>query len=136
MARYLAERTTPMLAVHGVLSPVAPTVVETRVELQLTVDDVEHTSSVEQEVRTRIEGLLDPASGGLDGTGWPLGATPTDTDIAAALDGVAHLFEIRDVRVVERETGARLTALSRGHLAVLAKDGFRFQFEVPKEVTA
>src|SRR5205085_1480825 len=83
LLRYLAARTSPMLAAQGAVIIVEPRLIEIRVRLTLTIISIEHSGEVARDAKQRIVDLLDPARGGLDQTGWRLGELPTDTDIAA-----------------------------------------------------
>src|SRR5262249_18813722 len=119
---YLLTRVSPMLAVEGALEIVRPDEVEIRIDLTLAVDAIESSGSVANDATTAMANLLDPATGGLDQAGWPLGGVPTDTDIAAALIGIKHLESIETI-AVSRTDGQPLTILAATEIVRLAKNG-------------
>jgi predicted phage baseplate assembly protein len=138
LAEFLGERTVPMFAAHGAIVIDPPEPVYVRVDVTLAIERIEHSAGVAPEVTRRIAALLDAKSGGLDRTGWPLGETPTDTDVAAVLDDLTDLEEIRLVRILDAETDAPVAGLTRHQLATLAAEGvtFRFQLVDNEEVLA
>jgi hypothetical protein len=136
---YLSRLCPPELTAPGVLTIVQPTLVPVRVSLTLAVDSASATGSVAEGASRRVAALLDPAAGGLDGLGWPLGAIPVDTDVAAALDGVAHLEDVAGVTLQsvtpEGASAPMPTALGARDLVVLAPDGLSIDFTItPVEV--
>ncbi|MBN1643168.1 MAG: putative baseplate assembly protein [Anaerolineae bacterium] len=54
---------------------------------------------VESAVSARLEALLNPFVGGLDGTGWPFGRDLYLSDLYAAIQGVEGVEYIRDLRM-------------------------------------
>ena len=68
-----------------------PRLVRARLSVEVEVDDVDNSGSVSTEIAGAVEGLLDQTTGALDGLGWRLGETPSETDFAAAVAGLAHV---------------------------------------------
>jgi hypothetical protein len=133
LSRYLAARTSPMLAAEGAVTIVEPRLVEVRVSLMLTIDSIEHSGEVARDAKQQITDLLDPTSGRLDKTGWRLGDLPTDADIAAKLDGADHLEEINRVEIVTAIDGKALVALQPVDLVTLAPEGINVRFATSNE---
>jgi hypothetical protein len=129
---YLAERTSPMLAARGAITIVDPNLVEIRVNLTLTINSIDQSGTVAGDAKARVIALLDAANGGEDHAGWQLGEVPTDTDISAALDGIADLEEVDDVKIT-RADDTPLAALGPADLVVLAPEGIRFDFQTSDE---
>jgi len=118
----LLECASPALAVSGVLLVQAPDLVEVTVRVTATVPDLSLGADVAREVITRIKALLDPASGGFDGTGWRLGDMLFDTEVAAALDGTPNLEDF----AVDISLAADAAApLKVNQLLVLSNNGVR-----------
>lgn len=91
LRNHLLERASPMLATAGALKIVPSDLIPIRVLLQLTITAVEFSGAAAKDAADRIQRLLDPAIGGHDETGWPLGQVPEETDIAATLAGTEHV---------------------------------------------
>jgi hypothetical protein len=128
--RYLAERTTPMLAAPNAIDVRGPVVVDLRIALALTIDAVENSGAVAAEAQRRVAALLDPADGGVDEAGWRLGDVPGEADIAAVLADVPHLEEIRSIEVRVASTGDAATAVARDAIVRLADNGVTTAFAV------
>jgi predicted phage baseplate assembly protein len=128
--RYLAERTTPMLAAQGAIDVRGPVVVDVRIALALTIDAVENSGAVAAEAQQRVAALLDPADGGIDKAGWRLGDVPAEADIAAVLADIPHLEEVREINVTIAATGALATAIAGDAIARLADNGVTTAFAV------
>jgi hypothetical protein len=124
LRRHLLERAAPPLARPGALQLVAPELIPLRVRLQLTIDAIEHSGSVAAAASAALQQLLDPALGGLDGRGWPVGEVPSDADLAAVLIGLPHLESIDDCRLVQVEDEAPIgRTLGPSQLLHLIDDG-------------
>jgi predicted phage baseplate assembly protein len=128
----LLDRSSPMMSVPGALVIAPPRPVAARLELALTVDAVKFSGAVSRDALSRINELIDPGSGGHDGTGWQLGDVPTDTDIAAALADVDHLQGIDRVSLYQINDDGSETpfpaALRADQLFRLAPDGVSIEF--------
>ena len=103
---------------------------------ELNVATLELAGGVAERAQQALRQRLDPASGGDDRLGWPLGAAPDAAEIAAtlldtpALDGIEHLTLIELVAAgVEAPWPA---TLNPDELAVLADDGFDFKYLLPR----
>src|SRR5262249_28289305 len=91
LRRGLIASAAPALAADGALDVVPPVQVPLRISAAVTVARIEASGVVAKEVVQRILELLDPAVGGFDGSGWPFGQLPGETDIAAAISGTSDL---------------------------------------------
>ncbi|MDB5693692.1 MAG: hypothetical protein JWO81_2755, partial [Alphaproteobacteria bacterium] len=78
---------------------VPPTLLPVAVELLLDPDDPDAFPELATEARAALAALLDPASGGLDGTGWRMGAVPAEEELSAALDSVASRANISGLAI-------------------------------------
>lgn len=130
LRRYLAARTTPMLASPNAIEVREPEVIEVRFIFELTIDAVESSGAVAADAERRITALLDPAIGGIDETGWKLGEIPGDAEVAAALSTVPHLEEIRKIQVIDASTGATVSTVPRDAIVTLAENGVTAVFAV------
>jgi hypothetical protein len=92
LTSYLKARATPGLG--AALNVVAPRLVTTRIQIQGNIATFDDAAQVGSDVESALEGLFDPQTGGVDGTGWPLGRAPTIDDIVAALGDVENLTAI------------------------------------------
>ncbi|MGY4404079.1 hypothetical protein [Bradyrhizobium sp. USDA 3315] len=99
LAAYLRERTPPEFSVPGALIVDKPVIVEGRISLRLIVSDLALGGSVTAEAIKRVLSLLDPAIGGLDSSGWPLGMIPDEADIAARLSGIENLVDVEKIEI-------------------------------------
>ena len=118
------------------LEIVAPKPRRLRVRAELNVATLELAGGVAERAQQALRQRLDPASGGDDRLGWPLGAAPDAAEVAAtlidtpALDGIEHLTLIELVAAgVEAPWPA---TLNPDELAVLADDGFDFKYLLPR----
>jgi hypothetical protein len=102
---YLADRSSPSMAAPNAIAIVQPRLVKTRIDLTLTVRSIEFSGAVDLEATQHIVALLDPATGGLDGHGWPLGLQPAEADIAAALTGIPNLEAIESIKITPAYNG-------------------------------
>jgi hypothetical protein len=130
---YLLSVAPPMLAATGVLTVSGPREVSIHIDLTVIVDVIESSGPVSAAAQTALTGLLDPASGGHDGLGWPIGAAPSDTDIAAALDDIDHLEGIESPSIT-RADGTALGTLAATDLVRLATDGLTLNVVLPDTV--
>jgi hypothetical protein len=125
---YLRQRVVPDLAGAGRIVAQSVQLVHARVDVNVVVDDLRNAGRVSDGCVERIKTLLDPAAGGWDGVGWPLGAVPTEADIAGRLDGLEHVEELGDIQIVRVEDGtesALPAALRAQQLVALLPDGVR-----------
>ncbi len=137
LLRHLIQRASPTLAERGAVTIVPPQVVSIQLRLRLTISAIEHSGSVKAEVEKRIRALFDPATGGVEGTGWSLGATPSETDIAAAIIGatpIQGLDEIDEIRFWMVGTDGALEPMPQSQrpneLTQLATNGVTVEFEL------
>jgi hypothetical protein len=73
----------------GGLVAVGPRLMPMRVEVTIEPDATSQFADLAREAKLALAGYFDPGSGGLDGTGWPIGLLPRADDIAAALDDLS-----------------------------------------------
>jgi hypothetical protein len=99
LARLIIERAPPALSVPGALTIEAPRIVAGAMALELTVSDLANAGAVAKEAIRRVGALLDPATGGIEGYGWPLGAVPDEADVAECLIGIAELVDVANVQI-------------------------------------
>ena len=66
-------------------------------------------------------GLFDTASGGVDGQGWRLGTTITQTDIAAVVTDIADVDEVDPITIRRQDGGTG--PIGPRQLAVLPESG-------------
>ena len=71
------------------LSLVPPRLLPLRVQLALDPDDPDRFVEMADAAEAALIDLFDPATGGFDRQGWPIGRLPTRSDIAAALEAVS-----------------------------------------------
>jgi hypothetical protein len=137
---FLLGRAPPALAADGALAIVGPKLLLLNVSLQLVIDRIEHSGAVSAEAERRVRALLDPASGGLDQTGWPLGRAPSQDEIVAQLVDMRHLAEVGDVSLHAVSPDGELAEvpdrLAPGQLAQVTADGVRCDLRLPEsEIT-
>jgi hypothetical protein len=133
LRRLLLDAAPPSLAALSALRIEGPAVRRLRVELDLRVARLDHAGAVSREVKKRLTGLFDPATGGIEKDGWPLGENPTEGDIALALIDTPHLDSLGGVGLGEdrgegRE-GSWPETIKSNELVMLADDPVRLQFE-------
>ncbi|MBS0436201.1 MAG: hypothetical protein JSR75_15155 [Proteobacteria bacterium] len=101
LRRKLQAAASPLIAEHGRLVVEGAQLRRLRLKLKLVVADLDNTGAVANTVKHALAGFFDSASGGVDGTGWPLGAAPGDDDIAfalgetPALEGIEHIERLQ-----------------------------------------
>jgi hypothetical protein len=138
LTRMLLEMASPELNLPGSLQIDAPSLRTIRVDLALGVLGLEHVGGVEEAVKSRIAALFDPAAGGIDGSGWPLGAAPRGDDIAVVLQDTANLESISSVsfRAIadDRTEQAFDGVVQPDELIALAQEPVRFDFQVIEAV--
>jgi hypothetical protein len=132
LRRLLLDAAPPLLAALNALRIEGPVVRRLRTDLDLRVSTLDHAGAVAQEVKKRLIGLFDPATGGADKDGWALGENPTEGDIALALIDTPRLDSIagaslREYRRDGRE-GAWPDTIKANELVMLAADPVRIHF--------
>lgn len=124
---------SPLLGPRKALRIDGPTLRPLRVDLQLGVDRLDDAGAVGQAARSALAALFDPATGGVEGSGWPLGVAPAEADVAYALADVPRLASILTIGLHALDAdGAEQpwpAALGRAELPWLARDGIRIAFE-------
>ncbi|HLK48651.1 MAG TPA: hypothetical protein VKT49_10985 [Bryobacteraceae bacterium] len=125
----LARCTSPALAAPAAIVKLPPRLVQVQVALTLAIQSIDSSGSVGRETTRRLLALVDPATGGLDRLGWPLGTLPTETDISAALDGVPSLESIESVTLAATFGGAAVQTPRPEDLPVITAEDITIQFQ-------
>jgi hypothetical protein len=122
----LAGVTLPRLAARGGLTVDPPVLRPLALTAALTVESLDVGGTVDAAARSALEQLLDPATGGVDGGGWPLGTMPGEADVMAVLVGIDGLFGVTSLVFSDVDAGGVLhtppRAFAADELAVLAPD--------------
>ena len=99
----------------------------------LRVESLDQAGQLSSSVKKKLAEFFDTATGGLDKDGWPLGANPTEEDIALAISDAPYLESIENVVLHEiTEDGKELPSLEElgaREIVTLADDPVRIQFE-------
>ncbi len=105
-----------------------------RVRAELRVASLDVAGAVAEAVKRALQRHLDPATGGDDGLGWPLGASPDARDLAATLIDTPALDGIETLTLLEiTASGGQApwpATLNADELAVLADDGLEFSYRL------
>jgi hypothetical protein len=103
-----------------------------RVELNLCVETLDHAGAVAETVKRRLAMYFNAATGGADQSGWPLGAEPTEDDIALALLDTPYLESIGDIARYQVTDDGRIRPwfgqMKADEIALLAKDPVKINF--------
>lgn len=99
LRRLLLTSALPAMAAEDALTIASPRARALRIALRLSVADLADAGRVANASRRALAGFFDAAGGGVDGRGWPLGALPSEDDVAYALDGIDALESIDDIRL-------------------------------------
>jgi hypothetical protein len=122
----LASVTLPRLAARGGLAVDPPVLRPLALTAALTVESLDVGGTVDAAARSALEKLLDPATGGVDDGGWPLGRMPGEADVMAVLVGIDSLVGVTSLVFSDVDaTGALHTpprVFGADELAVLAPD--------------
>ncbi len=122
----LASVTLPRLAARGGLAVDPPVLRPLALTAALTVESLDVGGTVDAAARAALEQLLDPATGGVDGRGWPLGTMPGGADVMAVLVGIDGLVGVTSLVFSDVDATGGLHAPPRvfaaDELAVLAPD--------------
>lgn len=139
LQRLLQAAASPLLGGHDAVTIAAPRVRRLRLKLALRVASLEDAGRVGGDARQSVVRLFDTATGGVSGSGWPLGAAPTEEDVAFALGSAHDLAGIDEIEMVGIDKqGNELpwrAALRPDELVMLADDALRIRFE-PLELPA
>jgi hypothetical protein len=114
----LLSRADPALARPRALQAIGPNIVDARLDLKLLIDAGGPGAAIAQQAVERVTALLDPATGGLDASGWRFGTLPSGTELAASLDGISGLIALESSGL--RTAGAPGVAPER--IATLGRD--------------
>jgi hypothetical protein len=140
MLSYLVGLATPSLGARDRIAIDGPTAIVVRISLALAITAIERSGTVGREIAKRLAALLDPATGGLDGAGWPLGARLEPYEVSAALDGVPDLETILRMDIARQNDDRSVTPLDArlgpADLLVLGPDSLEFEFAVAETEAA
>lgn len=134
LRRTLLAVAAPQMAIGRALRITGPALRRLRVKLTLRVASLAGSGQLANYTKGALSAFFDPASGGLEREGWPLGATPLEDDIALALLDAPQLEGIERVSFEEiTPDGAAAPwreAVRRHQLVMLAEDGLRIEFVI------
>lgn len=133
LRRLLLDAAPASFGAPGAFQIAGPGVRRLRLDLMLRIERLDSAGAVGRDVKKRLAAFFDTATGGVDTRGWPLGANPSEEDIALALLDVPQLESIVDVKRREQVTGVGErpwpASLKPTEIVVLADDPVRIQFE-------
>jgi hypothetical protein len=122
----LATAALPRLSRRGGISIEPPQLRPLAITAELTVTSLDIGGTVEEAARGAIEALLDPATGGLDGAGWPLGILPGEPELMAVLVDTDGLVGVDRIDIADIGATGALESPPRvaqpDELATLAAD--------------
>lgn len=111
-----------------------PTIRRLHVSLTLRVASLAGSGALAKHAKRSLARFFDPAQGGLEREGWPIGATPAEDDIALALldaPGLEGIDQIAFSEIDDDGVAAPWQARMRAdQLAVLAPDPVRIAFVI------
>jgi len=92
-----------------------PQYVPVAVAAQVRVKKSNDQQQVTADVERRLYQFINPVCGGVDGHGWPFGRSLSLSEIYAALQGIAKVDYIEEVKLfpVDPDTGQRLEATTK-----------------------
>lgn len=132
LRRRLLAAAAPQLAHVGQLTIQGPQLRRLRIHAALRVDTLDGSGQLANHARTTLSRFFDAATGGLDQQGWPLGAAPTEDDVALVLldaPGLDSIDSIAFEAIQADGSGMPWNGQLRAdQLAVLADDGVRVSF--------
>ncbi|MEK6261449.1 MAG: hypothetical protein AABP62_22855 [Planctomycetota bacterium] len=138
LRRLLVDAAPASLSVPNALRIEGPEIRKLRIELTLRVETLDHTGQLSASVKKRLVDYFDTATGGADKDGWPLGAIPSEDDIAFAISDAPFLEAIEDVKLREVTADGKelpsLETVGSREIVMLADDPIRIVFETA-EVT-
>jgi hypothetical protein len=133
LERLLQRAATPLLGGPDALTIAGPKLRRLRLHLTLRVASLDDAGRLGADAKRLLARLFDTATGGVSGTGWPLGAAPSEEDVAYALADAADLAGIADIARVEIDAQGNVASWRAGvrqdELVVLAEDPLRIRFE-------
>jgi hypothetical protein len=110
-----------------------PKVRNLQVRLKLRVASLDHAGAVSESVKRSLGEFFDAAAGDSSKRGWPLGESPREEDIAAALIDIPNLLGIAEVKLLEvRDDEGALDwpeSIAPDHIAQLALDAVRLEYQ-------
>jgi hypothetical protein len=123
LRKALLAAAPPALARKGGLELADPVLRPMALRLVLATSSLDYGGQVANAATAAVRAMFDPATGGADGQGWPLGETPVASDVAGCLLDLPHLDSIVEVAVLDTGTDGSTqpapAALRPHELAVL-----------------
>ncbi len=130
---YLLTRAPISLGTRNALRIAGPRVRRLRIDLTLQTTSLDKAGALGTWVKERFAQFFDTSTGGIDGDGWPLGANPSEDEIAFALLDAPDLESIQNVILYEVAADDREqlwpASLKPTELVILDKDPLRIHFE-------
>lgn len=134
---YLLARAPASLGMTNALRIAGPNIRRLRLELTLRVSSLDKAGRLGNWVKEKVERFFDTSTGGVDEGGWPLGASPSEDDLAFALLDAADLESIKKITLyeVDADDGEQPwpALLKPTELAMLDPDPLRIHFETSEE---
>jgi hypothetical protein len=132
LRRVLLAAAPPGMSAGRALRIDGPAVRRLRITVALHIDTLAGSGRLADHARLALGAFFDPAVGGLDRTGWPLGTGPADDDVALALLDAPGLEGIAGIVFEEIDAAGSATPwrrpVRRDELVMLADDGVRIDF--------
>jgi hypothetical protein len=132
LRQLLLDAAPVSLSAPNALRIKGPNVRKLRIELKLEVESLDHVGSLLAWVKDHLFTFFDAAEGGLDADGWPLGANPSEEDIALVLIDAPYLDGITHVKLYELVDGKLHDwpkTIDAADIVMLGEDPFRIEFE-------
>ena len=134
LRRTLLAVAPPQMALGRALRITGPLLRRLRISVTLRMASLTGSGQLAIQAKRALSAFFDPANGGLEGAGWPLGADPSEDDVALALLDAPQLESIEQVSFQEigpDESAAPWRGRVRPHeLVMLADDGLRIEFDI------
>jgi hypothetical protein len=81
------------------LSAAGPVYAQVDVDVEVALDSPDKAADIEIALQLALKEFLHPLKGGADGSGWPFGRRPHQSDFYGLIEGVAGISHVRDLRV-------------------------------------
>jgi hypothetical protein len=138
LRRILLSAAPTTLSDTGALRITGPKIRRLRIVLKLLVQSLDHAGDLSRDVKKRLLTYFDTALGGVDQSGWALGAEPEEDDVAFAIRDARHLGGIENIRLDEVKDDGTVSrwqrAVQPGELVMLADDPVGVLFETAEAV--
>jgi predicted phage baseplate assembly protein len=138
LSRTLLDVSSISLSATSAFRINGPGIRKLRVELLLDIPRLDYAGQVSKWVKGNLTRFFDTSIGGVDGTGWLLGAVPTADDIAFILGGAPNVDSVAEIRLYENVGNGVEKPVPESvkptDIVVLDDDPVRIQFQTA-EVT-